>query len=178
LLGNPPGIAGYRGIGPLAAWVRVTAIRVAVDVAASATSSELADVDVELLDLGLGATRETSPERNAAINLYRDRLRAALELSLHLLDAREKTLLRLYSIDGLSLAGIATLYRVHRATVGRWFVSIRTRIWASVRDSMGLRATPSPSEMGSLIGLFQDEIHLSARSILGPSSATENDGLR
>jgi RNA polymerase sigma-70 factor, ECF subfamily len=165
LVGGSPGIARYRGYGTLAAWVRITAVRVAIDVTGGATSRQLADVDV----LDLGVSLEESPELATARSLYRDRLRAALETSLRDLAPRDRTLLRLYVVDGLNIDAIGVLYKVHRATVARWFVAIRAGVFDSVRDKLGLQRRPSPSEMWSLIGLLHDDIQISARRVLATS---------
>jgi RNA polymerase sigma-70 factor, ECF subfamily len=167
LVGGSPAIGRYRGYGTLAAWVRITAVRVAIDVAGTASSRQLADVDV----LELGVSLDESPELATARSLYRDRLRAALEASLRDLAPRDRTLLRLFVVDGLNIEAIGLIYKVHRATIARWFVAMRARVFQSVRDKLGLQRQPSPSEMWSLIGLLQDDIQISARRVLAASQS-------
>jgi RNA polymerase sigma-70 factor (ECF subfamily) len=163
LVGRSPGIRRYRGLGPLGAWVRVTAVRVALDLTAEAATSG-ANADLALCDLG--ASVDDGPELAIFRGLYRDRFRAGIEKSIDALAPRDKTLLRLYVVDGLNIEAIGAIYRVHRATVARWFVAIRSRVLASLRGQLGLRFEPSPSELRSLIRLLHDDIHLSARRIL------------
>lgn len=162
LVGDSPGIAGYRGHGSLGAWVRITAVRTAIDVVGAVASRGWTDTD--LLDLGISVGDD--PELAASKNLYRENFKAALDQGLRALNARDKTLLRLLVVDGLNIDAIGSIYRVHRATVARWFVAIRSRILLSLRGGLGLRTLPSPSEMRSLIGLLRDDIHLSAKRIL------------
>lgn len=163
LVGPSPGIARYRGRGPLGAWVRVTAVRIALDGKAEAAAAGGA-AETALYDLC--APLEDGPELSTFRSLYRDRFRAALEESIGALSARDKTLLRLYVADGLNIEAIGAIYGVHRATVARWFVAIRSRVRVSLFGQLGLRFQPSPSELRSLVGLLQDDIHLSARRIL------------
>lgn len=163
LVGTSPGIAGYRGQGPLRAWVQITAVRIAMDISRS-TAASRASVDVDLADLVISL--DDSPELAAARGLYRERLQTALEESLRALEARDKTLLHLSLVDGLNIDAIGALYRVHRATVARWLVAIQSRIFQSVRARLGLRGTPSPSETRSLVALLRDDIHLSLGRLL------------
>lgn len=162
LVGAKPGIARYRGQGPLRAWIRVTAVRVAIDVIGSGGIDHA--VDGALLDV-LVSTDE-NPELAAARNLHRQQLQTSLEAALHALEAREKTLLRLYVVDGLNIEAIGAIYCVHRATIARWLVAIRGKILEGVRRTLAVRASVSPSELRSLAGLLQSEIRLSARRIL------------
>jgi RNA polymerase sigma-70 factor (ECF subfamily) len=165
LVGSSPGIGGYRAEGPLTGLVRVTAVRVAVDVAAAAGK---VSADQEILDLLVSA--DSNPEVATAKALYRDRFRAAVEESLAGLKTRDKTILRLHVVDGLSIDGIGAIYRVHRATVARWLVAIRNGVVADLRKRLALHLGASPSEVRSLVQLLRDDIDVSARRILGTSS--------
>ena len=163
LVAQRPGIARYRGRGPLGAWLRVTAMRVALDVVGKGDDSPRT-ADIDLLDFGLDI--DGNPELAAARNLYRARLRTALEEGLRLLSGRDRTLLRFYVVDGLNIDDIGAVYRVHRATVARWLIAIRGRVLECARQRLGLRRAASSSEMRSLISLLRAEIHLSAERIL------------
>jgi RNA polymerase sigma-70 factor (ECF subfamily) len=164
LVGAHPGIAGYRGQAPLSAFVRVTAVRVAVDVAtAAAAVSHRPDEEI----LNLLVSMDASPEVETAKTLYRERFRAAIEETLGALSKREKSLLRLHFLDGLSIDEMGAIYRVHRATVARWLVGIRTRVLADLRQRLSLHLGGTPSELRSLVKLLRDDIDLSARRILG-----------
>jgi RNA polymerase sigma-70 factor (ECF subfamily) len=162
LVGRSPGIGRYRGQGSLGAWVRITAVRIAIDVAGAAQTLSVTDVD--LLDLTTAI--DEGPESSAARSLYRERVQGAIDEALRNLEPRDKTLLRLFVVDGLNIEAIGVIYRVHRATVARWIVAIRARVLLAVRAGLGLKTPPSPSEMRSLIGLLRDDIHLSARRLL------------
>jgi RNA polymerase sigma-70 factor (ECF subfamily) len=164
LVGNPPSIARYRGVGPLLSWVRVTAARVAVDVATAAqVSSQVSES--ELLDRLVSG--DENPEIETVKRLYRERFQDALESSLAELGARDKTLLRLHLVDGLNIEAIGAIYRVHRATVARWLVAIRARVFAGLRQRFALTPETSSSQVRSLVRLFRDDIHLSAKRLLG-----------
>jgi RNA polymerase sigma-70 factor, ECF subfamily len=170
LLGPHPGIRRYRAQGPLTAFVRVTAVRVAVDVAAAATALKKRP-DEEILNVLI--SMDAGPELDTVRALYRDRFRAAIEEALASLSKREKTIMRLHFVDGLNIQGIGSLYRVHRATVARWLVTIRARVLAELRTRLSLHLGGTPSELRSLVQLLRDDIDLSARRILGGKSVRE-----
>jgi RNA polymerase sigma-70 factor, ECF subfamily len=162
LVGPAPRIGQYRGQGPLSGWVRVIAVHVAIDVAVANSVPERSD---DALTEGLMSC-EADPEIQVARSLYSDRLRGAVAESLAALNAREKTILRLHFIDRLSIDAMAAIYRVHRATVARWLVSIRGRVFDSLRQRFALQVGGSPSDMRSLIALLREDLQVSVRRIL------------
>jgi RNA polymerase sigma-70 factor, ECF subfamily len=167
LSGGHPGITRYRGQAPLAVFVRVTAVRVGVDVAtAAAAMNRRPDEDV----LNLLISMDANPEVETARALYRERFRAVVEETLAGLSKRERSLLRLHFLDDLSIDAIAAIYRVHRATVARWLVAIRNRALGDIRSRLALHLGGTPSELRSLIKLLRDDIDVSARRILSESA--------
>jgi RNA polymerase sigma-70 factor, ECF subfamily len=164
LVGTPPAIRRYRGQAPLSAFVRVTAVRMGVDVASAAAAMKQRP-DEEILNVLI--SMDASPEVEATRALYREKFRAAVEDTLSSLRKREKTILRLHFIDGLNIEGIASIYRVHRATVARWLVAIRRRALADLHQRLALHLGGTPSELHSLVQLLREDINLSARRILG-----------
>ena len=167
LVGKSPSIARYRGQGPLGAWVRVTAVHVAVDVGArggTAQAQPSARPEQQIAELFVSLDK--SPEVEAAKSLYQDRFKAAVEQSLAALTSREKTLMRLHFIDGLNIDAIGTIYKVHRATVARWLVAVRARVFEDLRKRFAMEVGGSPSDMRSLVRLLRDDIQISAQRIL------------
>jgi RNA polymerase sigma-70 factor (ECF subfamily) len=163
LVGTAPGIARYAGHGPLMAFVRVTAVRVALD-AIAATGLDPSAPAEDLLDSYASFVED--PEIGALKNLYRDRFRSQLEESLAALDSSEKTLLRLHLLDRLSIDAIGAIYRSHRATIARRLVRIREKVLEDFRRRFATRWGISPSDVRSLEHLLGEEIHLSVRRVL------------
>jgi len=163
LVGASPGIARYAGHGPLLAFVRVAAVRVAVDTV-TAAGAELGASEDDLLESY--ASFADDPEIGTIKNLYRDRFRAQLEESFAALSLSDKTLLRLHLVDRLDIDAIGAIYRSHRATVARRLVGIRAKLLADLRQRFALRWGVSSSEVRSLFRLLGNEIHLSARRVL------------
>jgi RNA polymerase sigma-70 factor, ECF subfamily len=164
LLGPEPAIARYRGSGPLHAWVRVVAVRAAVDLTRADLDPRAAG-DAEAMDRLIAP--ELGPEGQTIVTRYRDQVQAALREALSTMSDQDKTLLRLHFLDGASVIAIGRIYGVHRATVTRWLVTLRRNLLERVRASLTLPGTPTPSELRSLMKLLQGEIELSLQRLLG-----------
>ena len=159
-----PLISRYRGTGPLKAWVRVIAARTALNLART-TRLAHGRSDVEALEALISPA--LGPEAAATKERYREKLEGALREALSSLEDRERTLLRLHFLDGLSIDAIGRIYRVHRATAARWLVTLRTRMLERVRQALPLPAAPTSSELRSLMRLLEGEIDLSLKRLLG-----------
>jgi RNA polymerase sigma-70 factor (ECF subfamily) len=166
LAGPNRAIATYSGRGPLAAWVRVSAVRLALDAGAAGS-----DPQADVAALGALVADGSSPETSAAKNRHRPLLQAALEETLLGLCPRDKTLLRLHYIDGLNIDAIGRIYRVHRATVARWLVSIREDVLGRLKTRLAFELRGNEAEAHSLVALFDSELHLSVQRLLGAEPA-------
>ena len=162
LTGPRPRIASYQGHGPLVAWVRVAAARLALELSGSAR--EVVESDGALVDALVNAG--VDPELAAAKRQFQAEFRAALEESLAALPAREKTLLRMHFIDHLNIDEMGTVFRVHRATVARWLVAIRRQVFDGVCQKLSLQLRSSPSEVASLVRLVRSEVEVSIQRLL------------
>jgi RNA polymerase sigma-70 factor (ECF subfamily) len=91
----PPRIATYRGRGPLGAWVRVAAARVAIDLARAAPEPA-----ARAEEAGLRAPAD-DPELQLLKRRYRPELEAAFRATLAALPARDANVLRLHYIRDL-----------------------------------------------------------------------------
>jgi RNA polymerase sigma-70 factor (ECF subfamily) len=163
--GAEPRIARYTGRGPLGAWVRISAGRVALNLReARATTSAKPR---EALDLH-GAVPD------AELTFLRGRhgaeFRAALEATLAAVTPRDGTLLRLYYIEGVGAEAMATMYGVDRRTVLRWIARIREEILVGVRCILTERLALSASgtELASLMDLLHRDIGASILLLLEP----------
>ena len=125
LTGAQPRITTFGGHGPLSAWVRVSAARLALELHAGVRTA--AESDDALVDALVAAG--VDPELQAARRQFQSEFRAALEGVLVGLSAREKTLLRMHFLDHLNIDEMGAIFRVHRATVARWLVAIRKQMF-------------------------------------------------
>ena len=162
--GPSPRILTYAGRASLGSWLGVATMRFALQMAGKSKRSRSVPPDVTIESLVSG---ETNPEIQVAIENARPQFQAALGAALDSLPERDRTLLRLCFVDGLTIDRIGSMYGVHRATAARWIASIREGILKSVQTvimrDFGMRA----SEFESLAFLLRSELQLSLLRVLG-----------
>jgi RNA polymerase sigma-70 factor (ECF subfamily) len=161
LLGPAPRLGAYRGRSPLTGWIKVTAVRLAYDLARAGVfrrrevrdapleevAAQAIDADLVLLKTSLGP-----------------RFQEALSAALDGLAARDRTVLRLHLIERLSIDQIARPYGVHRATVARWLKEVRDRIVTEVHARLLGAGGPSSSVIDSLGRLVVSQLRLGLES--------------
>lgn len=159
-----PKIAEYSGRGALGGWVRVTALRAALNLRRGAKRAAAAD---RRASIETALTSELSPDLAYLKERYRDAFAEALGAAVAGLSDRDRALLRLYHVDGLSLEAMAALYRVHLSTVSRWLTCARESVAEAtsshVRDRLGV----DRSEVDSIAALVMSQIDVSLTRLLG-----------
>jgi RNA polymerase sigma-70 factor (ECF subfamily) len=162
LVGPEPKIADYRALGALGGWVRVAALRLALNLKGEQIGKggeDAAAVDALLASAGVA-------EGDLDVVNHQEAFRSALHKALSELPAREKTILRLHFLDGMNIDALAVVFRVHRATAARWLVSIRANVLETVRNALSLEIGASASEAQSLVRLLRSEVQVSIRRLL------------
>jgi RNA polymerase sigma-70 factor (ECF subfamily) len=170
LLGPEPRIARYAGRGPLVAWLRVAASRLAIDLlrAEDAPPAE-APVDAAPIDLDLG------PEVQLLREVYRESFREALAATLGALSPEDRNLLRRHMVDHLTLQEIAVPYGVHTATIARRLTALRERVAEAVREALAARHREEggATSLESLARAIRSEIDLSLSPLLSARSTRD-----
>ena len=156
--GKPKGLAGYSGRGALAAWVRVVALRTALRLRKAERREAPARED-PLFGKG-------DPELDYLKLRYRSACEEAFRGALATLTSREKLYLRLHYVEGLSLERMASLYRVHRATIARRLADHREKLHAETRARLQAALKVRDSELESLLGLVRSQLAFSLRGAL------------
>jgi RNA polymerase sigma-70 factor (ECF subfamily) len=157
-----PRIAAYRGGGPLAGFIRVAALRLALNLKRQKTPT----LSMEEM-LGELVSREPDPELRHLKDLYRAQFGEALRAALAALPERQRALLRLHYVDGLTLAQIGALYRVHESTASRWLSAAASAVADHARARLRERLAVSPSSLDSVARMVQSQLDLSIRTLLG-----------
>lgn len=163
--GAPPKIADYAGRGPLGGWVRVAAVRAAMNLHERGAREARARVD----DAEPPELAGLDPEVAFLKERYRGDLKRALEDTIAALPHEQRNVLRLYFLDGSSIDRIALAYGVHRATAARWVTRDRDALLAGARRLLAERLRIDGAELDSLIGLVQSQIDLSLGGLLSPT---------
>ena len=160
--GRAAKIAAYGGQGDLAAWLRVTATRLALRTLRT-PPRELSADDQRLSALAGGAV---DAELGHLRGMYRPQVRAALGAALASLGARDKNLLGQHYLDGLTHEQLGALYGTHRVTVARQLDAIRQRVLDQLRRALveGMRA--SQRDCDSILRLVQSQLDVSLHRLL------------
>jgi RNA polymerase sigma-70 factor (ECF subfamily) len=163
LVGDPPRLATYTGSGPLLHWLRVMAMRLAIDVKraeAPLMNSFATTFADSLVADGVGPEAEVLKAR------YGPSLLEAVSRGLRALPTRQRAVLRLYVLANLSSEELGRVYRVHRATVARWISAAERSVFevvkAEFREQWGL----ATSDVASLARLIRSQLPLSLEETL------------
>lgn len=159
---RPARVGDYAGRGSLSAWVRVVALRTHAHLVAERRSAHrlesdaALDFDAAVIPLDLAVARQE----------HRATVERALAAALRGLPPRDRTVLRMHYVDGLSLEKIGRVYAVDKATVSRWLRATRERIaddaLAQVQEETGANA----EDARSLLGLLLSAMSLSLPGLL------------
>jgi RNA polymerase sigma-70 factor, ECF subfamily len=157
LLGDQAKLRSYSARGPLPAWVRVVATRVALD--RRRADKRHAKREVALPESLVAS--ETSPEVSAIKARFGHAFQAALRRAVARLSEQERNVLRMHVVGRCSIDEIGVAYGVHRATAARWIERARTKIYDEVRSELCAGNRLTVSEFRSLATLLGAEIELS-----------------
>jgi RNA polymerase sigma-70 factor, ECF subfamily len=160
--GRPPRIADYQGTGPLAAWLRAAAVRTALNLQRS--DRRRARVEEEALAEGTVAGGDL--ELDYLRQRHQADFQAALAEALAALPTRERTVLRLHFVEGLSLERIGGMYQTHKSTVSRWLSRAREDVLADVRRRLAERLQLSGEELQSLLRAVRSQLDASLSALL------------
>lgn len=170
LLPPEPRILKYGGRGPLLAWVRVAATRIAIDnlrAVRDVVGREATDPDaLEQVDFG--------PEVQLLRAAYREAFQEAIAAAVAALSPQDRSLLRRHLIDHMTLEEMAAPYGVHPATVARRLMGLREDIARAVREHLAVRrrAQDGATSLESLAQAIRSELTISLAPLLGRTSGT------
>lgn len=164
---HPPRISQYAGRGSFRNWIRVMAVRLAQNLMrAQRRERGLGDGDQ---DLAASLELDDGAELKQLKHLYRQEFNDAFREALAALESRDRNLLRLRVLEGMTTEQIAALHHVHRMTVSRWFSAIQTRLLKSTRRRLADRIGATAEDVISLVRLLQSQLDISIRRYLSPA---------
>lgn len=164
LLVKAPGreamLADYAGLGSLSAWLRAVSMRVALNARRPhAREAPVSSVPEQPL-------ADPDPELQLLQKRYREEFRAAFATAIAALSARERTLLRLTSLDGLTLAQVGPMYGKDASTISRWLLSAREQLLSGTRAALSATLQLSTTELDSVMRAADSELNLSLSRLL------------
>ena len=151
-----PKLASYAGRGPLVSWLAVAAQRAALSLRRQQQAGpervaidELVDAVTVLEDTDLACLRSRCEPH----------LREILPAVFGTLSPRDRRILRLKLVEGLSLEQIGRMYTVNASTVSRWLAAsrqfIREQVELALAERLGLRSDESISLTTLMAGDFE-----------------------
>ena len=162
--GAEPRAGSFTARGPLAAWLKVVATRAALDKLRSDRRWQLRSREAPAPAAGSSTGIEGRIDRQRHGEHFTSALRAALDS----LDARDRNLLRLRYVSGLSIDGIGLAYSVHRATVARWIASAVEHVGRALREQIEHEGRAhSPSELEGALRALDSQLAGAIASFLG-----------
>lgn len=168
--GDAPGIATYRGTGSLLNWLRSAARRAEADLFRQRTTTEQWD-DERVVD-ALSATG--GPELDFIKRTYGPAFKQALYDALRALDGRLHSVLRLYYVARLNLAGIGAVLGAPRSTVHKWQLKANQEVFEGACRLLEQRCQLGPTEVRELAGLLRTYLEVSLIRALRESNEDED----
>lgn len=147
-----PKLYEYRGRGRLTSWLRVVALRTALN--AVSGGKPQVSVSDELLT-------SPDPELEYLRARYAPQFHEAFTKALAGLEAQERAVLRMHLVDGLSIDRIGQLFEVHRATAARWLARARDQLFEMTRDQLRAELGLSATEFASIVKLVRSQLDVS-----------------
>jgi len=160
--GDVPRIRAYNGAGPLEQWIKVVAIRTAIDL-------HRTDQSIPRIE---GAWLETVAPRDADVSAlmakveYKRELELAIQELVGRLSPRDRAILRLHVVEGVSIEKIAASYGVHRVTVARWVWTAGETLLDGLRGRFRDKFGIVPPEFDSMARMARSQLSIDLAGLL------------
>jgi RNA polymerase sigma-70 factor, ECF subfamily len=164
---DPPRIARYTGEVPLSAWLRVIALRLAFNAKRGPKGVRQSEDDEAAPDMAM-----EDPEVEFLRGQYRDTFVHAFQGALAELSKDDRTILRLHYVDGVNIDGIGRIFQVHRATVARWLVRIRSDVLGRAKSLLAEHVGAEADEAESVVRALAGEVDFTLSRVLKASAAS------
>jgi RNA polymerase sigma-70 factor (ECF subfamily) len=159
LVGPRPRIIDYSGSGPLAGWVRVAAIRIALN---TRRESNRAD------HVRPAETKPTapSPELDAIHAQYRVEVETALKIALSRLEPEQREALRLHYIEGLNFEKIGRLLSIDRSNASRRVSGAQRFLLEETKRELERLVPMTAASRDSLLFALKSKININLETVL------------
>lgn len=154
---HSPGIDQYSGRGALENWIMAAAFHAALNLrrASNRAGRMVADQATDSIPL---PDALIDPELQWIRDRYRNDFTWAFEKAVHALSVRERNVLRLYFIEGLTVEKIGQIYSQHRSSISRQLATTRERLRCHTRAVLTERLHLDSAELDSLLRLLASQL--------------------
>lgn len=153
----------YLGHGPLGAWLRAVSVRLALNLRRAGGR------DVPMEEPPEQALADPDPELALLRARYRVEFKRAFEDAVKTLNARDRTILRLTTLDGLALATVGQMYGKDASTISRWLAATRGTLLTQTRAALATTLNLSTGELDSVMRAADSQLELSIARLLQSS---------
>ena len=158
---SPPRLASYAARGSLIGWVRASVVHEALS-AKRADGRRGPHDGASALDRMPGE----DPDLGRLRELYAVPFKAAFAEVLASLTPRDRNVLRLVYMDGLTAEQVGAVYGVHRVSVARWIGQVRHALFERTRALLCERLHLQSGEVESITRLCLSQIDVSLDRLL------------
>lgn len=159
--GAAPKIGEYAGAGSLLGWIKVAAVRTALNLRRNREDRPHAEID----DATVGQIA-LEPEVDVLRAQHQQTFQTALRDAFQSLSAEDRNILRMHFAGGLTGDRIAELMQVNRSTIVRRLARIRMEMFQETRRLLSQRLRLPPAELDSFIQAMRSRLNLSLTSLL------------
>lgn len=175
--GAAPRIASYSGQGPLRNWFKVATARAGLNLERGEPRTT-DDAALEAMPF-----EGDGPELGNMKKLYRAQFSEAFRKALRELPVRERGVLRLRYVDGLTLDQTAAVYEVHPVTLSRWQAKALEAVFRHIRAALMTELHVDSSELDSILRLVRSGLEVSLGGMMrnskeSPAVAISSSGGR
>jgi RNA polymerase sigma-70 factor, ECF subfamily len=157
-----PKLLEYGGRGALKQWLRAVALRVALNHLEGQRSEDSLDAEGAPVVAAAGPDPELALLKRHAREIFK----AVFQDVLTGLPPHQRSLLRLYFLEGLTVEQIGRMEGTHKSTVSRWLTRTRATVLAEVQQRLGEKLRLEPGEYDGLLGLLRSQLSLSLHRVL------------
>jgi RNA polymerase sigma-70 factor (ECF subfamily) len=156
-----PKIADYKGRASLRTFLRTIAVRTALNLRRRKGDRASTTLDEDREIAGSVDVETAYLEKR-----YKAEFEAAVRVAMGRLTPKQRTLLRLHLLDGLSIDVLGAHYKVSRATAARWLAGAREALAEGTRAELVEKLGLTPSQYESLARLVRSRLDVSVTSLL------------
>lgn len=160
--GEPPKIAGYSGRGSLLTWTRVVAARLALNMKRG--KNQQAETGESAIDAVAAVGGDA--ELDVLQSRYQEEFHKAVKEAFASLTSKQRNILRLHFVNGLSGEKIGAVFRVHQTTVARWLAAAREDVLTTTKSLLRQRLKVRDEELDSIVRGLQSRLDLSMTALL------------
>ena len=166
---QPPRLLQYLGRAALTTWVSVAAKREALGQHRKESTHQRHSEQAGAWPVDPAL----DPELEYLKTHYRVAFEQAVSRALSQLSSRERTVIRLQTVSGLTLARIAVMLSVDESTVSRWAQRARQTVREQAEKELGDALRIRVSELPSLTRLVTSQLEVSVARLLSEDSRPE-----